>query len=836
MICASDKSIVAAAALTSDRLLASPSEHGSLLSSTSTKPITEALTAAVSDYQAYTRHTLRSDDIYHMLKLNFVSFDNEDYEQVLSHLSDYYLQWQGNRFEVKPKKLDQWLELLTLLDPSWVIAQAYKDLSSRHGVSKHDVISAITRTQCPFALSNDRYDKAYADNHVHLGGHGYIGPSLLGFALYGQCLDDKIVWPRRAEYTLFESGAYKKQHLPAWCHQLGTTLIEHTFNYQASTLREFDPSEDIAKIHNVLPYLHQDKADLVTQHYFVAAHNRFAPSSKRWLLFCLGVLHCDKALSHQINAFIRVSAIFRNYMVVSGVGLSQFVSHSRFQARSKRALAYQSHSGIDALSADMQNTYREFRTTPQVLLGTEQFPADPESLTQALRVLYESSLAEQVHFVLHFTRSGNRADKYQEQIRKALKAQVNMLQAFACSTTFSSYEIKEFGIADNTCPLTFDLRKAIRGFDVAGNENELPIEVFAPALRILRQAKYSASGIFSNRMQRPFLTVHAGEDFSHLLSGLRAIDEAVYFCDYQAGDRLGHALALGVLPRKWAKRQRVAYLSIDEHLDNLVWCYQKALEVVQQVPQFTGVLQLLNEKIQYWSGLLYDDEYSCRALYEAWKLRRNCPYAVRETNLMEPGWAVDFEQGEAVNSSKKALALWQSYVDRDVLAPHQQKSVMIHCIPKPAEEPFGVEQGVYFDSISAAELELYEAIQDLQMEKYAADEIMIEACPTSNIYIGRFHHHHEHPIFRWDPPEQEWIKAGEKYNRFGLRKGSVAVCVNTDDSALMPTTIQNEHRILQQVAIEHYQIGVNQTEVWIERIRQKGIEIFQSNHLSWLKP
>ncbi|BBN83698.1 hypothetical protein PA25_36830 [Pseudoalteromonas sp. A25] len=834
MICTSDKSVVAAALLTSDRLLKTADNLEQVLTRSEAPEHNASFINAVEDYQKYVSHTLRTDDIRHMLTLHGTSDIDGDPEQLLSKLADYYLQWQGNSFEVKPKKLDQWLELLSLIDPSWVVAQAYKDITSQHGVSYLDVINAIVNEQCPFALPNDRFGRGYADNHVHLGGHGYIGPSLLSFALYGEQLDDAIVWPRRSEYTQFESGVYKKQSLPIWCHYLGCKLIERTFNVSDKPFIPFSSEEAKKAEHNILVYLNEDEAQLPSQPYFVAAHNRSAPSAKRWLLYCLGILSTHSNLNLLKSQFIRTSNILRNYMVVSGVGLSQFVNHSRFKARDVRALKHQTNSALDALNADMHQNYREFRATSKVLLGSECFPSNPDTLAKVLNGLYKISLAERVHFVLHFTRSGERSDKYQEGFRKRLKQQVNMLQEFACSTTFSEVESNKSGLSKAQSELTFDLRKAIRGFDVAGDENQLPIEVFAPALRVLREAKYSSKGMFSNRMQRPFLTVHAGEDFSHLLSGLRAIDEAVYFCDYQAGDRLGHALALGVLPKKWAKRQRVAYLTLDEHLDNLVWCYQKALEVVQQVPQFTGVLQLLNEKIQYWSSLLHGQEYTCRTLYEAWKLRKNCPLAVSNKNLMGPGWAIDFDENKPSNTSNKAFELWKQYTDNSLLSDNNQKSVMIHCIPKQGEEPFGTEQGMYFDSISAAELELYEAIQDLQMEKYAAQEIIIEACPTSNVYIGRFKHHREHPIFRWDPPEQEWIKVGEKFNQFGLRKGAVAVCVNTDDSALMPTTIQNEHRILQQSAIEYYDVGVNKAEIWIERIRKKGIDVYKSNHLDWV--
>jgi len=117
------------------------------------------------------------------------------------------------------------------------------------------------------------------------------------------------------------------------------------------------------------------------------------------------------------------------------------------------------------------------------------------------------------------------------------------------------------------------------------------------------------------------------------------------------------------------------------------------------------------------------------------------------------------------------------------------------------------------------------------MEKYSKNGIVIEACPTSNLYIGRFKKYYEHPIFRWNPPNSDWLKNGEKFNLYGLRRGAIPVCVNTDDSALMPTTIANEHRILKETAINHYEVGACLAEEWIDRIRQKGVDVFLDNHL-----
>lgn len=61
-----------------------------------------------------------------------------------------------------------------------------------------------------------------------------------------------------------------------------------------------------------------------------------------------------------------------------------------------------------------------------------------------------------------------------------------------------------------------------------------------------------------------------------IVDGLRAIDEAIHFLDLRCGDRLGHALALGVDVDKWyeGKSNRIL-ISKQEYLDNIVWLYSK---------------------------------------------------------------------------------------------------------------------------------------------------------------------------------------------------------------------------------------------------------------------
>lgn len=72
------------------------------------------------------------------------------------------------------------------------------------------------------------------------------------------------------------------------------------------------------------------------------------------------------------------------------------------------------------------------------------------------------------------------------------------------------------------------------------------------------------------------ITYHVGEDFLDIIDGLRAIDEAMCFLNMRCGDRLGHALALGVDPQEWYD-SKSGYILIPQmdYLDNLVWLYAK---------------------------------------------------------------------------------------------------------------------------------------------------------------------------------------------------------------------------------------------------------------------
>ena len=132
------------------------------------------------------------------------------------------------------------------------------------------------------------------------------------------------------------------------------------------------------------------------------------------------VLHCYliKMVKniHCLEQFIRLSNIFRNYMVVSGVGLTQFVDFFRFKSRKGFKSIHTAQFARQSLRTDMTNTVREFRLGPNVLLNSRQLVKARPEVRKLLEQLNSDNAAGNAHFVIHFTRSGKREDKASRKV------------------------------------------------------------------------------------------------------------------------------------------------------------------------------------------------------------------------------------------------------------------------------------------------------------------------------------------------------------------------------------------------------------------------------------
>jgi hypothetical protein len=112
--------------------------------------------------------------------------------------------------------------------------------------------------------------------------------------------------------------------------------------------------------------------------------------------------------------------------------------------------------------------------------------------------------------------------------------------------------------------------RLLRGIDICGVEEMQPLWVAAETLRCLRVHSQNVCASRPALFLEPLrLTVHCGEDFSWLTSGMRAVAEPFCWRLIQRGDRIGHGIAITLDPTIWWERHRGQEIKV-KRLDRLL--------------------------------------------------------------------------------------------------------------------------------------------------------------------------------------------------------------------------------------------------------------------------
>lgn len=293
----------------------------------------------------------------------------------------------------------------------------------------------------------------------------------------------------------------------------------------------------------------------------------------------------------------------------------------------------------------------------------------------------------------------------------------------------------------------------ITGIDAAGSELDCRPEVFAPSFR------YAQLCGLSN------ITYHAGEDFYDLIDGLRTIDEAIVFLNYQRGCRIGHAIALGLNPRSYyTQRHRNVIMPKQVFLDNLVWLYYKSRQYNNELhPATLDMIDKMTHRLYQEIG--YEGSFDRYEYWQSMLLRGDAPdeitydsYAIHERAAL-----CKHPLCNDARKSTRAKVLWQQY----------------HRSGKVKEKGSQPVSYVLPNSIDAD----IESLQDKIMDEVEKRGICIECNPFSNQHIGPFKRYDEHPIWRF-------------HNVRAPLRHSINVSVNTDDKGIFATSLYNEFSLL----------------------------------------
>lgn len=326
------------------------------------------------------------------------------------------------------------------------------------------------------------------------------------------------------------------------------------------------------------------------------------------------------------------------------------------------------------------------------------------------------------------------------------------------------------------------LRKRIRGIDACSNEIGCRPETFATEFRFLRsgipcvRSNYFVPDTESAVCLRA--TYHAGEDFIDVIDGLRAIDEARHFLELRRGDRLGHALALGIDPESYYRLKHMRLIiPKQELLDNLIWILHRPLEFNLDPPRRLQK-HLERKAMELMDEIGYDTtQFTLLNYYHAWRLRGDHPsvylpdWSEDEFHIQEYGYESFYcmkkpslSVHRKTDKIRRLLNLY--HFDKDIKARGSQV------------EAYRIEPDM---------AGLLEQLQNRMQHQLMEKGIAIECNPSSNVLIGSFEKYRDHPLFR--------------FNRHGLRvprwenetAANLCVSVNTDDQGVFDTSLESEY-------------------------------------------
>ena len=357
--------------------------------------------------------------------------------------------------------------------------------------------------------------------------------------------------------------------------------------------------------------------------------------------------------------------------------------------------------------------------------------------------------------IAHFIK---RIDKYQNN-NKSEDSIENDIRYYELRTELEKKSEKLISTISN-----FGEKNRITAVDAAASEFDTPPEVFAPVFRKLREA---------NAVRH--FTYHAGEDFYHVLDGLRAIYEAIIFLDLQHGDRIGHASACGTDVDTWADiLMRKVIIPQGVYLDDLIFVHCFIIE--QKIESLYAKLPMIEIKIYEISRKIYNKSYGMEDLTSAWKKHYLDPRYIKENNTNKTLFGEADEKYKPVDKA-----------DFEIISLYNRKETY-----KKYRQPIEVD---CFGCFDANELTL---LQKSMLAFMHESEIIIEALPTSNLRIGYHRNLKSYQLFNW----YKWKLDGNPIP---------PIVLGTDDPGIFQTNIYNEYAMVYCYLV--YEKGLTRSDV-----------------------
>lgn len=445
--------------------------------------------------------------------------------------------------------------------------------------------------------------------------------------------------------------------------------------------------------------------------------------------------------------------------------------------------------------------------------------------------------ANPLFYVTHFPKKRFSQKEFKDKIylvpRNALTRKVNKIMAL------SQADFRKNCYRFNT---------RIHGIDACSNEIGCRPEVFATEFRYLRAAgnpehlPWWYSGKEEASLAPVHVTFHAGEDFLGICDGLRAIDEAITFLELRKGDRLGHAMALGINPEDYYNfKRRNIVMTRQDYLDECIWLLFRSLE--WNIPMGTNLREKLKETAQSLISDIFKlerknlsnlrdniGEYGdiLELYHYSWMLRGDHP------ELYQSGQYIwrnkDSKQKDEGQCNTGSLSIlkengYQNYMrakqNLEKLEKYRKSAFISYLYFLYHYDSIVKMNGLktYSFSVDDEYIELIGRFQAYMQKDIAKRGIAVECNPTSNVLIGTFKYYDKHPILAFN----------NHYLTEDCNNAQIKVSVNTDDLGVFDTSLRNEYALLlSSICRKRHQEGNYNDEAvyeYLNYVRETGIEI-----------
>lgn len=352
------------------------------------------------------------------------------------------------------------------------------------------------------------------------------------------------------------------------------------------------------------------------------------------------------------------------------------------------------------------------------------------------------------------------------------------------------------------------LSEYIVGIDAASVENATEPWVFAPVYAAIRNRVITKPLLRNEeskimKINNVGFTYHVGEEFRHILSGLRHVDEVIRFFFFKEGDRIGHAIALGEDVDRWIEENEVVVMPLIEYLEDLLWLWGL---IVRERASFDVSMDVMEGKILELAKQAYGEIIGVtpNMLYEAYlekfRLNNEAVFARMREQLLQTQQEEKWEHFcKYYDQNAVYGVLWtkEKILCTNFCPIYYQKlhaPIMVH-----VEKSIG---------------HLLKEVQERVIRNVEQKGIYVEVNPTSNLVIGGAGSLRDNHIFQLN---------SRNLGSSGDGGHEVMVTVNSDDPMIFNTSSENELAYIYH-AMNYRGYGKESVLEWVDKVRQFGMD------------